>query len=305
MKKIFVIIVALLFSTIMSAQKLGVAETTATFGKESHPAMVTNVMFTDAKSVVKEFSEKLKTYNPEVLTVKKNLITVDNVIIPTISENPIDIFANVSQSKGSDDVKLAVAFSLGANSYITSSQAPAMYPAASNMIKVFADDLTAKNRESILSKLGGEISKEEKKLASYEKKVASCQKSLDGYNKNLDKATQKNKEALTSIDDTKAKIETSNSLIAEYAASITPENSSDVVVKATKSRDKEQKKLDSYQKSLVSLQKTVDSTNKTIEKNNKGKAKAENGLAAAEKNVEKQREVVREKKEAYKEVENK
>ena len=304
MKKLLVIVAALFITTAIFAQRVDVEETTAVFGKTSCPALSTKVMFSDAKSVIKEFSSMMKTYNPETMTVKKSLITIDNVIIPSLSENPIDVFANITQSKGSEDVNLVVAFSLGANAYITSSQAPSMYPTASNILKVFANDLTAKNRDAILSKLGKEVSKEEKKLASYEKKSAGYQKSLDNYQKNLDKAQQKNLEATNDIQETKIKIETSNGLIKEYSASINPENSDAAVKEALKSREKEQKKLDSYQKSLGSLQKTVESSNKDIEKNTKGKNKSENSLSAANKNVEKQREIVREKREAYRRVEN-
>lgn len=298
------IVVALVLSAAIYAQRVDVVETTGVFGKASYPSMATKVMFTDAKTVIKEFTNMMKGYNPETLTAKKNLITIDNVIIPAISENPIDVFANISQSKGSTDVNVVVAFSLGANAFITSSQAPALYPTASNMLKVFANDLTAKNRDAILSKLGKEMSKEEKKLASYEKKAAGYQKSLDSYNKNLDKAQQKNREATTNIEDTKVKIETSNNLIKEYSASINPDNSDSAVKDALKSREKEQKKLDSYQKSLGGYQKTVESSAKDIEKNMKGKTKAENSLSGANKNVEKQREIVRAKREAYKAVEN-
>lgn len=298
------IVVALVLSVAIYAQRVDVVETTGVFGKASYPSMATKVMFTDAKTVIKEFTNMMKGYNPETLTAKKNLITIDNVIIPALSENPIDVFANISQSKGSTDVNVVVAFSLGANAFITSSQAPALYPTASNMLKVFANDLTAKNRDAILSKLGKEMSKEEKKLASYEKKAAGYQKSLDSYNKNLDKAQQKNREATTNIEDTKVKIETSNNLIKEYSASINPDNSDSAVKDALKSREKEQKKLDSYQKSLGGYQKTVESSAKDIEKNMKGKTKAENSLSGANKNVEKQREIVRAKREAYKAVEN-
>ena len=304
MKRFLMIVVALVLSAAIYAQRVDVVETTGVFGKASYPSMATKVMFSDAKTVIKEFTNMMKGYNPETLTAKKNLITIDNVIIPAISENPIDVFANISQSKGSTDVNVVVAFSLGANAFITSSQAPALYPTASNMLKVFANDLTAKNRDAILSKLGKEMSKEEKKLASYEKKAAGYQKSLDSYNKNLDKAQQKNREATTSIEDTKVKIETSNNLIKEYSASINPDNSDSAVKDALKSREKEQKKLDSYQKSLGGYQKTVESSAKDIEKNMKGKTKAENSLSGANKNVEKQREIVRAKREAYKAVEN-
>lgn len=304
MKRFLLIVAALVISAAIYAQRVDVVETTGVFGKASYPSMATKVMFSDAKTVIKEFTNMMKGYNPETLTAKKNLITIDNVIIPAISENPIDVFANISQSKGSTDVNVVVAFSLGANAFITSSQAPALYPTASNMLKVFANDLTAKNRDAILSKLGKEMSKEEKKLASYEKKAASYQKSLDSYNKNLDKAQQKNREATTSIEDTKVKIETSNNLIKEYSASINPDNSDSAVKDALKSREKEQKKLDSYQKSLGGYQKTVESSAKDIEKNMKGKTKAENSLSGANKNVEKQREIVRAKREAYKAVEN-
>lgn len=304
MKRFLMIVVALVLSAAIYAQRVDVVETTGVFGKASYPSMTTKVMFSDAKTVIKEFTNMMKGYNPETLTAKKNLITIDNVIIPAISENPIDVFANISQSKGSTDVNVVVAFSLGANAFITSSQAPALYPTASNMLKVFANDLTAKNRDAILSKLGKEMSKEEKKLASYEKKAAGYQKSLDSYNKNLDKAQQKNREATTNIEDTKVKIETSNNLIKEYSASINPDNSDSAVKDALKSREKEQKKLDSYQKSLGGYQKTVESSAKDIEKNMKGKTKAENSLSGANKNVEKQREIVRAKREAYKAVEN-
>ncbi len=303
MKRFLMIVVALVLSAAIYAQRVDVVETTGVFGKASYPSMATKVMFSDAKTVIKEFTNMMKGYNPETLTAKKNLITIDNVIIPALSENPIDVFANISQSKGSTDVNVVVAFSLGAN-FITSSQAPALYPTASNMLKVFANDLTAKNRDAILSKLGKEMSKEEKKLASYEKKAAGYQKSLDSYNKNLDKAQQKNREATTNIEDTKVKIETSNNLIKEYSASINPDNSDSAVKDALKSREKEQKKLDSYQKSLGGYQKTVESSAKDIEKNMKGKTKAENSLSGANKNVEKQREIVRAKREAYKAVEN-
>lgn len=304
MKKFLLIAAALLMSAVIYAQRVDVEETTGTFGKATYPAMATKVMFSDAKSVIKEFTNMMKGYNPETLTAKKNLITVDNVIIPAISEQPIDVFANISQSKGSDIVNVVVAFSLGANAYITSSQAPALYPTASNILKVFANDLTAKNRDAILSKLGKELSKEEKKLASNEKKAASYQKSIDGYQKNLDKAEQKKKEANDNIQSTNLNIETSEQKIKEYARDINPENSGDVIEKASKARDKETKKLESYKKSLGGFQKIIDSSNKTIEKNTKSKTKTESNLSNVNKNIEKQREIVREKREAYKAVEN-
>ena len=304
MKKFFAIVAALLLSAAIYAQRLDIEETTAVFGSETYPAMTTKVMFTDAKSVINEFTNLLKGYNPETLTVKKNLIIVDNVIIPTISENPIDVYANINQMKGSDVVDMAVSFSLGANIFITSSQAPAMFPTASNMLKNFANDLTAKNRDAILAKLGKELDKEEKKLASYEKKAAGYQKSIDSYQKNIDKAQQKNSEATTNIEDTKAKMETSSNLIKEYSAGINADNSDDAVKKALKLREKEQKKYESYQKSFAGYQKTLESTVKDIDKNTKGKTKSETNLDTVNKSIEKQRGIVREKKDAYRKVEN-
>ena len=106
--------------------------------------------------------------------------------------------------------------------------------------------MTAKNRDAILSKLGKELEKEEKKLASNEKKAASYQKSIDGYQKNLDKAELKKKEANDNIQSTNAKIEASEQLIKDYARDINPENSGDVIEKASKARDKETKKLESW-----------------------------------------------------------
>ena len=63
------------------------------------------------------------------------------------------------------------------------------------------------------------------------------QKSIDGYQKNLDKAEQKKKEANDNIQSTNAKIEASEQLIKDYARDINPENSGDVIEKASKARD--------------------------------------------------------------------
>ena len=304
MKKFFVIAVALLMSVAIRAQRLDVEETTAVIGGASYPAMVTKVMFADSKTVIKEFTNLIKTYNPKSLVIKKNVITADSLIISTVSQEPINMFASITQTKGSDIVDVAVAFSLGPNVYITSSQAPSMYPSASNLLKNFANGLTAKNREAILSKLGKELDKEEKKLASYEKKSASYQKSIDSYQKNLDKAQQKNREATTNIEDTKAKMETSENLIKEYSNGINATNSDDAVKKALKLREKEQKKYESYQKSFAGYQKNLESSVKDIEKNTKGKTKVEGNLEVINKSIEKQRGIVREKKDAYRKIEN-
>lgn len=182
---------ALVCATMIYAQRIDVTETNGTFGKETHPALATKVLFTDAKTVTKEFVNLIKGYKPENLTVKKGVIFADNALVPTLSENVIDIFATISQQKGSDVVDLVVAFYIGGNIYVTSSQAPSQYPTAYEMIKNFANNLTEKNHAAMLKTAGKVLAKEEKKLASLEKKDASYQKSIDSDKKSIEKL-QKN-----------------------------------------------------------------------------------------------------------------
>lgn len=180
-------IAAMVCATMIYAQRTDVTEINGTFGKETHPALATKVLFTDAKTVTKEFVNLIKGYKPENLTVKKGLIFADNAMVPTLSENAIDIFATISQQKGSDEVDLVVALYIGGNIYITSSQAPSQYPTAYEMIKNFANDLTEKNHAAMLKTAGKVLAKEEKKLASLEKKDASYQKSIDSDKKSIEK----------------------------------------------------------------------------------------------------------------------
>ena len=77
MKRFLLIVAALVISAAIYAQRVDVVETTGVFGKASYPSMATKVMLSDAKTVIKEFTNMMKAYNPETLTAKKNLIQRD------------------------------------------------------------------------------------------------------------------------------------------------------------------------------------------------------------------------------------
>ena len=197
------------------AQRVDVVEVNEIYGKETHPALATQVMFTDAKTVMKEFTSYIKNYKPESLSSKKGMLFADNVIIPELSENAIDVYANVKQKKGDDVVDLVVSFSIGGNLHITSTQAPTQYPTAYNMLKTFANDLTQKNHNAMLKTAEKALSKEEKKMASYEKKDAKLQKSIDSYKKDIAKLEKKMSKAESQKEDVNKKMDDQRVVVRE------------------------------------------------------------------------------------------
>ena len=215
MKKFFAIAAIMFLSVIVYAQRVDVVEVNEIFGKETHPALATQVMFTDAKTVMKEFTSFIKNYKPESLSSKKGMLFADNVVIPEISENAIDVYANIKQKKGSDVVDLVVAFCIGGNMHVTSSQAPTQYPAAYNMLKTFANDLTNKNHNAMLKTAEKALSKEEKKMASYEKKDAKLQKSIESYKKDIAKLEKKMSKAESQKEEVNKKMDDQRVVVRE------------------------------------------------------------------------------------------
>lgn len=216
LKKIVVLVVAIMLASFVYAQHTTeVVETNGSFGNEAHPALATKVLFTDAKTVTNEFMSMIKSYKPENMSVKKGLLFFDNVVIPTISENAIDVFATVHQDKGSDVVDLVVAFSIGGNLYITSTQSPSQYQVAYTMIRTFANDLTEKNHAAMLKVAEKVLSKEEKKLESLEKKDASYQKSIEKAHKDIAKIEKGIAKDESKQNDVKSDIEKQRMVVRE------------------------------------------------------------------------------------------
>ncbi|MCF0207639.1 MAG: hypothetical protein HUK15_09445 [Bacteroidales bacterium] len=205
--KLLLLTVLMTLASISFAQRADVTEINGTFGKEAHPALATKVMFSDAKTVTKEFLNLLKTYNPLSITNKKGLIFADDARIPALSDNPVDVYATINQPKGIEDVEVVVSFYLGGNVYISSSVAPTQYQTAYGMIKTFANNLTEANHNSLLQAAGKALDKEEKKLASLEKKNASYQKTIDSCNESIKKIEQKRDKAHDKQKDMKEDLE--------------------------------------------------------------------------------------------------
>ncbi len=215
MKKLILLVAFFICATAVYSQRIDVVETSGVFGKVSYPALATKVLFSDEKTVTKEFSSLLKSYNPEDLTNKKGVIFADNLIVPSISENSIDIYATVKEDKLTGAVDLVVAFSIGGNIYITSSQSPTQYQTAHNLLKIFANNLTEKNHASMLKNAEKVLSKEEKKLASLEKKHASYQKSIDSAREDISKIEKSISKNESKQNDLKADIEKQRNLVRE------------------------------------------------------------------------------------------
>ncbi len=192
MKKFTLILVLLSFVLVGVAQKIETKETNGRFGKESKNAIQTTIFYSDIKTVEKEMIKLMKSYKGKV-SKKKGIIFGDDLVIPTISSNTIDMYISLTDQKDGG-VEVLAAFDLG-GAYLNSSMHPDQFQRASSMIRDFAFSLTEKSYAGI-------VKAEEKKLKDAEKdfeKLKSKKESLIKENEDYKARIQKNEKEIENL----------------------------------------------------------------------------------------------------------
>lgn len=197
MKRLTLLFIFVISLTGIYAQKIITTETLGIFGKDSRNAIKTNVFYTDVKDVEAGLNKLIKNYKGKV-SKKKGVIFGDDLIIATISNNPIDIYATVKKIKDSDEVEVIVAFDLGVE-YLYSTKYPEQFQRASQILKDFALSLTEnshansiKNQEKVLAKkqktydkLVKEKEKTKKQNEDYNKRIVDNEKKIKKYEQDI------------------------------------------------------------------------------------------------------------------------
>lgn len=192
MQKIILLIGFIVLSFAGYSQKIEAKETNGRFGKESKNAIVTTVYYSDIKTVESEINKFIKSYKGKA-SKKKGIIFGDDLIIPTLSANSVDVYFAVSEQK-TGEVEVMAAFDLG-GAYLSSSMHPDQFNRALNMIRDIAFNITEKA-------YAGKVKNEEKKLNDAERdfeKLKSKKESLIKENEDYKYKIEKNEKEIESL----------------------------------------------------------------------------------------------------------
>jgi hypothetical protein len=107
MKKVVLIIVALLFNEVSFAQRITVSGGTEKFNDSFQPSFEVFIPHTTTKTALREWSDFLKDHRAKVKTSGDEL-TGSNAVIPAISKDTLTAYGKVLQR--ADGVSLIVAF---------------------------------------------------------------------------------------------------------------------------------------------------------------------------------------------------
>jgi len=202
----FVAIAAMVYS-----QRIEVKETTGQFRTGNKNSIVTTVYHSDLKTVTKEFQSLLKSYKGKVSS-KKGEIFGDDLLITSISNNTLDVYAIIKETKDGD-IEVTAAFDLG-GACISSSLNSDQYTRASDIIREFALKITEKGYAEYLKseeKNLKEAKKEYEKMVDlkkdltkdnedYKKKIEDNEKEIEKLTKDIEEKGKEVKEQEEAFD---------------------------------------------------------------------------------------------------------
>jgi len=181
MKKYIFSLLAILFIVPAFAQKTKVDESNEKIAGNNNNALVVWIKNSDKKIVSKEWVALMKKNKAKVSNKKE--IFADDVILPNISANTVDIYAVAEQNKS--DVKLIVAFDLG-GAFLNSKMHNEQYKVAEKMVYDFAVEMSKQNLQSSITAENKKISDFEKKKSKLESDSKNKQKEIDNMKKKID-----------------------------------------------------------------------------------------------------------------------
>jgi hypothetical protein len=179
MKKLIVLL-PIVFSLYVSAQKIEVKEDKEDLGGGKNPVLTVVIPEADESDVEKAWKSLMKEYNAKVSS--KDGIFADNAAITDISANTVDVYA--STKKQDDGIKLMVAIDLG-GAFISESTHSVEYKAAEKIIEKFATDMAKKAVAKKLEDAKDKQKELEDNLASLVKKKEKLEKEIEDYKKKI------------------------------------------------------------------------------------------------------------------------
>lgn len=211
MKRTFLVLMFVAIAAMVYSQRIEVKETTGQFRTGNKNSIVTTVYHSDLKTVTKEFQSLLKSYKGKVSS-KKGEIFGDDLLITSISNNTLDVYAIIKETKDGD-IEVTAAFDLG-GACISSSLNSDQYTRASDIIREFALKITEKGYAEYLKseeKNLKEAKKEYEKMVDlkkdltkdnedYKKKIEDNEKEIEKLTKDIEEKGKEVKEQEEAFD---------------------------------------------------------------------------------------------------------
>ncbi|MGP8214782.1 MAG: hypothetical protein ACLQQ4_04390 [Bacteroidia bacterium] len=202
MRKLSILIAALLFSFISQGQKIQVHESHEDLGKGSNNALIVSIYGADEGDVEHAWKSLMKDYGGKVSSLKGGVMFADNAVIKEMGNNTVDIYARFDVKKDGE-IELVVAFDLG-GAYLSSSAHPDKYKIAEKIMHDFAYKMTS---GAINDKLKAQ-QKALDKLNSQEKDIEKDNKNLTSDISDYQNRIKKDQDAIEKDKDAMAKKQT-------------------------------------------------------------------------------------------------
>ncbi|MFP4663057.1 MAG: hypothetical protein ACLFM1_01395 [Bacteroidales bacterium] len=202
MKRIMLILLMLVFLIgSASAQKIKVEEDEKKINGSKRDVLLVEIPQTDQKTVEKAWKKRMKDHDAESFKSKKEMFA-DNVLIESVTDNTIDIYARAEENN--EYVEFYVAVDLG-GAYMDSEH-DSEQTAMKRFIENFASGIALEAYQEMLDDQKGilkDLNKEIKSLANdkehYEKKIEKYQDKIEDHEadiKDVEKEMEKQQELL-------------------------------------------------------------------------------------------------------------
>ncbi len=215
MRSAIFILALFLVTTFAQGQKVKVDLSNESIGGGNHSAFVTTIYHVSVEDIRKEWKAWLKQYKPEKISGKTEVFA-DNVMISSISENTIDIYAQANQIKD-NYTTFMVSFDLGG---IFLDANHASLKSAERIVYDFAIKTTTIGIENEIKEEEKKLLKEKKALEKLVKENNRLHTEIERSNSAIETAKSNIEKAEKEIETNIASQETSQKLIEEQKETV-------------------------------------------------------------------------------------
>lgn len=223
MKKLFFTMIVALFYSGISAQYIEINEGTKTMKEgsyNSYSVSLEDISFKEAEEGWKNF---MKEYKAKINHDKKSKLHVsDNVQLPSIAKNPVDIYAMIVEDDRDNVTNVTVWFDTG-NGYVNSIDMETQSQSVEKIITEYSmkvmklhADKRLEDEEKQLKKIQDELKKLADKNKDLLKDISKAKENILKWEKELEQNEQTQKIKMRDIEAQKEKVEKASSTARKY-----------------------------------------------------------------------------------------
>ncbi len=199
MKKNIFLLVFILSYVFVFSQKITVKESTEKIGDGRNNCFTVTIYQVSERNVAREFNKYLRS-NDAKTSGRRNRVEGEGTILKPISDRPINIYAEVSESKKDNSVELAVAFDLG-GAYLSSNLHPKEAEEAKKILRNFSVELTQDAYKDLIDEEEKILKRQERSFDRTVKKKEDLEKDNENYKRRIERNIEEIKDLEKAIKD--------------------------------------------------------------------------------------------------------